>query len=96
MLAEVVIQYVGGMRSLLYLWFRKEKNSFSLLHGDDLSKGHSAMQLIQLSLVYLLVSVSTSAHHEQRSFSPTCYLDTRGEVICDQCPPGYTGTRCDR
>ncbi|XP_055492345.1 laminin subunit alpha-2 [Leucoraja erinacea] len=30
------------------------------------------------------------------NFSPTCYLDTRGEVICDQCPPGYTGTRCDR
>ncbi|XP_065124896.1 laminin subunit alpha-2 isoform X2 [Paramisgurnus dabryanus] len=30
------------------------------------------------------------------NFSPTCHLDGRGEVICDRCPPGYTGTRCDR
>ncbi|XP_051880562.1 laminin subunit alpha-2 [Pristis pectinata] len=30
------------------------------------------------------------------NFSPTCHLDTRGEIICDQCLPGYTGPRCDR
>uniref|UniRef100_A0A673MXM5 Laminin subunit alpha-2-like n=1 Tax=Sinocyclocheilus rhinocerous TaxID=307959 RepID=A0A673MXM5_9TELE len=30
------------------------------------------------------------------NFSPTCHADARGEVICDRCPPGYTGTRCDR
>ncbi|XP_058880004.1 laminin subunit alpha-2 isoform X3 [Acipenser ruthenus] len=30
------------------------------------------------------------------NFSPTCYLDTTGELICDRCPPGYTGSRCDR
>ncbi|XP_072107642.1 laminin subunit alpha-2 isoform X2 [Mobula birostris] len=30
------------------------------------------------------------------NFSPTCHLDSRGEIICDQCLPGYTGPRCDR
>ncbi|XP_066555448.1 laminin subunit alpha-2 [Amia ocellicauda] len=30
------------------------------------------------------------------NFSPTCFLDKKGELICDQCQPGYTGTRCDR
>uniref|UniRef100_A0A671SZR7 Basement membrane-specific heparan sulfate proteoglycan core protein n=1 Tax=Sinocyclocheilus anshuiensis TaxID=1608454 RepID=A0A671SZR7_9TELE len=30
------------------------------------------------------------------NFSPTCHVDARDEVICDRCPPGYTGTRCDR
>ncbi|KAI1897462.1 hypothetical protein AGOR_G00083530 [Albula goreensis] len=30
------------------------------------------------------------------NFSPTCYLDPRGELICDRCQPGYTGPRCDR
>ncbi|XP_073788195.1 laminin subunit alpha-2 isoform X3 [Danio rerio] len=30
------------------------------------------------------------------NFSPTCRVDGRGEVICDRCPPGYTGSRCDR
>ncbi|XP_059501383.1 laminin subunit alpha-2 isoform X3 [Stegostoma tigrinum] len=30
------------------------------------------------------------------NFSPTCRLDSRGEIICDQCAPGYAGSRCDR
>uniref|UniRef100_A0A671KB68 Laminin subunit alpha-2-like n=1 Tax=Sinocyclocheilus anshuiensis TaxID=1608454 RepID=A0A671KB68_9TELE len=30
------------------------------------------------------------------NFSPTCHIDARGEVICDRCQPGYTGSRCDR
>ncbi|XP_069052056.1 laminin subunit alpha-2 isoform X1 [Lepisosteus oculatus] len=30
------------------------------------------------------------------NFSPTCFLDTKGELICDQCQTGYTGPRCDR
>ncbi|KAJ8270754.1 hypothetical protein GJAV_G00118850 [Gymnothorax javanicus] len=30
------------------------------------------------------------------NFSPTCFQDPRGELICDRCPPGYTGPRCDR
>nr|XP_014348008.1 PREDICTED: laminin subunit alpha-2 isoform X3 [Latimeria chalumnae] len=30
------------------------------------------------------------------NFSPTCHLDQKGELICDQCFPGYTGIRCDR
>ncbi|XP_067840661.1 laminin subunit alpha-2 isoform X3 [Heptranchias perlo] len=30
------------------------------------------------------------------NFSPTCHLDSRGEIICDRCPPGYAGPRCDR
>ncbi|XP_060707122.1 laminin subunit alpha-2 isoform X4 [Hemiscyllium ocellatum] len=30
------------------------------------------------------------------NFSPTCHLDSRGETICDQCAPGYAGSRCDR
>lgn len=30
------------------------------------------------------------------SFSPTCHLSNGGELLCDQCQPGYTGPRCDR
>ncbi|XP_010769192.1 laminin subunit alpha-2-like [Notothenia coriiceps] len=30
------------------------------------------------------------------SFSPTCQLGREGELLCDQCQPGYTGPRCDR
>ncbi|XP_071323558.1 laminin subunit alpha-2 isoform X3 [Trachinotus anak] len=30
------------------------------------------------------------------NFSPTCHLGEEGELLCDQCPPGYTGPRCDR
>ncbi|KAG7508024.1 laminin subunit alpha-2 isoform X5 [Solea senegalensis] len=30
------------------------------------------------------------------SFSPTCHLGEEGELLCDQCQPGYTGPRCDR
>ncbi|XP_028252901.1 laminin subunit alpha-2 isoform X2 [Parambassis ranga] len=30
------------------------------------------------------------------NFSPTCHLGEEGEVLCDQCQPGYTGPRCDR
>ncbi|XP_078068970.1 laminin subunit alpha-2 isoform X6 [Mustelus asterias] len=30
------------------------------------------------------------------NFSPTCHLDSRGEIICDRCLPGYAGSRCDR
>uniref|UniRef100_A0A6Q2XIM3 Basement membrane-specific heparan sulfate proteoglycan core protein n=1 Tax=Esox lucius TaxID=8010 RepID=A0A6Q2XIM3_ESOLU len=30
------------------------------------------------------------------NFSPTCHEDLSGELLCDQCPPGYTGPRCDR
>ncbi|XP_056260714.1 laminin subunit alpha-2 isoform X6 [Seriola aureovittata] len=30
------------------------------------------------------------------NFSPTCHLGEEGELLCDQCPPGYTGPRCNR
>ncbi|XP_062987367.1 laminin subunit alpha-1 [Elgaria multicarinata webbii] len=30
------------------------------------------------------------------NFSPTCHLDNEGEVICDKCPPGYAGAKCER
>ncbi|KAF7660100.1 hypothetical protein LDENG_00288180 [Lucifuga dentata] len=30
------------------------------------------------------------------SFSPTCHQGDGGELLCDQCQPGYTGPRCDR
>uniref|UniRef100_A0A669ES97 Laminin subunit alpha-2 n=1 Tax=Oreochromis niloticus TaxID=8128 RepID=A0A669ES97_ORENI len=30
------------------------------------------------------------------NFSPTCHLSQDGELLCDQCRPGYTGPRCDR
>ncbi|XP_036960000.1 basement membrane-specific heparan sulfate proteoglycan core protein isoform X8 [Acanthopagrus latus] len=29
-------------------------------------------------------------------FSPTCYLESDGQPTCDNCPPGYTGRRCER
>lgn len=29
-------------------------------------------------------------------FSETCYLDTDGQPTCDNCPPGYSGRRCER
>ena len=31
-----------------------------------------------------------------KSFSPTCHLGEEGQLLCDQCQPGYTGPRCDR
>uniref|UniRef100_A0ABM5GDG7 Laminin subunit alpha-1 isoform X1 n=1 Tax=Pogona vitticeps TaxID=103695 RepID=A0ABM5GDG7_9SAUR len=30
------------------------------------------------------------------NFSPTCHLENDGEVVCDKCPPGYAGTKCER
>ncbi|KAK5616507.1 hypothetical protein CRENBAI_009395 [Crenichthys baileyi] len=30
------------------------------------------------------------------NFSPTCHLAEGGELLCDRCQPGYTGSRCDR
>ncbi|XP_076577630.1 laminin subunit alpha-1 [Chaetodon auriga] len=30
------------------------------------------------------------------SFSPTCMLEASGQVLCDQCQEGYTGTNCER
>ncbi|XP_072324438.1 laminin subunit alpha-1 [Scyliorhinus torazame] len=30
------------------------------------------------------------------NFSPTCYINKTGDIICDQCQPGYAGTRCHR
>ncbi|XP_061568927.1 laminin subunit alpha-1 [Cololabis saira] len=30
------------------------------------------------------------------SFSPTCVLEASGQVLCDQCQQGYTGSNCDR
>ncbi|KAM9308338.1 laminin subunit alpha-1 [Gastrophryne carolinensis] len=30
------------------------------------------------------------------NFSPTCSLSNDEYVICDQCAPGYTGTRCEK
>lgn len=33
---------------------------------------------------------------QQQSFSPTCHLDQTHGLVCDACPPGYTGLRCER
>ncbi|XP_066461637.1 laminin subunit alpha-2 isoform X6 [Eleutherodactylus coqui] len=30
------------------------------------------------------------------NFSPTCHLDPSHGLVCDACPPGYTGLRCER
>ncbi|KAG8582668.1 hypothetical protein GDO81_008157 [Engystomops pustulosus] len=30
------------------------------------------------------------------NFSPTCHLDPSRGLVCDACPPGYTGPRCER
>ncbi|XP_055362117.1 laminin subunit alpha-2 isoform X3 [Betta splendens] len=30
------------------------------------------------------------------SFSPTCHLSEGGELLCNQCRPGYAGPRCNR
>lgn len=30
------------------------------------------------------------------SFSPTCHLGKGGDVICDKCRPGHTGSQCER
>uniref|UniRef100_A0A8C4R2A7 Uncharacterized protein n=1 Tax=Eptatretus burgeri TaxID=7764 RepID=A0A8C4R2A7_EPTBU len=30
------------------------------------------------------------------NFSPTCHLDSSGDVVCDQCHLGYAGNRCER
>ncbi|XP_047244517.1 laminin subunit alpha-2 isoform X9 [Girardinichthys multiradiatus] len=30
------------------------------------------------------------------NFSPTCHLAEGGELLCDRCQPGNTGSRCDR
>ncbi|XP_055022543.1 laminin subunit alpha-1 [Boleophthalmus pectinirostris] len=30
------------------------------------------------------------------SFSPTCLLQSNGQVTCDQCQEGYTGNNCER
>ncbi|KAJ8010618.1 hypothetical protein DPEC_G00076940 [Dallia pectoralis] len=30
------------------------------------------------------------------NFSPTCQLEVSGQVTCDQCQLGYTGTNCER
>ncbi|XP_023679312.1 laminin subunit alpha-1-like isoform X3 [Paramormyrops kingsleyae] len=29
-------------------------------------------------------------------FSPTCHLDDEGQMMCDQCQLGHTGSRCER
>ncbi|XP_056099529.1 laminin subunit alpha-1 [Rhinichthys klamathensis goyatoka] len=33
---------------------------------------------------------------ESNNFSPTCALQRPGEVVCDQCPLGYAGHKCER
>ncbi|KAG1934305.1 laminin subunit alpha-1 [Pimephales promelas] len=33
---------------------------------------------------------------ESNNFSPTCVLQRPGEVVCDQCPLGYAGHKCER
>ncbi|KGL79776.1 Laminin subunit alpha-1, partial [Tinamus guttatus] len=30
------------------------------------------------------------------NFSPTCLLSEGGEIVCDKCLPGYTGSQCER
>lgn len=35
-------------------------------------------------------------HLPSNNFSPTCHIGEEGVVLCDQCPPGYSGPRCDR
>ncbi|XP_068087628.1 laminin subunit alpha-2 isoform X4 [Hyperolius riggenbachi] len=33
---------------------------------------------------------------DSNNFSPTCHLDPSRGLICDACPPGYAGPRCER
>ncbi|XP_073483348.1 laminin subunit alpha-2 isoform X3 [Aquarana catesbeiana] len=33
---------------------------------------------------------------DSNNFSPTCHLDQTHGLICDECPLGYTGPRCER
>ncbi|XP_063299217.1 laminin subunit alpha-2 isoform X3 [Pelobates fuscus] len=33
---------------------------------------------------------------KSNNFSPTCHLDRNRGLICDACPPGYAGQRCER
>ncbi|KAM4771006.1 laminin subunit alpha-2 [Rhinophrynus dorsalis] len=33
---------------------------------------------------------------ESNNFSPTCHLDRTRGLICDECPHGYAGQRCER
>lgn len=35
-------------------------------------------------------------HMPSNNFSPTCHLDRSLGLICDECPVGYTGPRCER
>ncbi|KAM3603056.1 uncharacterized protein V6R79_015876 [Siganus canaliculatus] len=35
-------------------------------------------------------------HLPSNNFSPTCHQGNEGQMLCDQCQPGYTGPRCDR
>ncbi|KAL6095758.1 lama2 [Pungitius sinensis] len=35
-------------------------------------------------------------HLPSNNFSPTCHVGAEGELLCDQCQPGYAGPRCDR
>ncbi|RXM36346.1 Laminin subunit alpha-2 [Acipenser ruthenus] len=60
----------------------------------DFAGEQGTMELIYFTLFLFLAPIF--AQNQRRSFSPTCYLDTTGELICDRCPPGYTGSRCDR
>ncbi|MGH0147204.1 UNVERIFIED_CONTAM: hypothetical protein FKN15_055746 [Acipenser sinensis] len=63
-------------------------------HSNVLHPEQGTMELIYFTLFLFLAPIF--AQNQRRSFSPTCYLDTTGELICDRCPPGYTGPRCDR
>ncbi|KAM4693155.1 laminin subunit alpha-2 isoform 1-T1 [Discoglossus pictus] len=33
---------------------------------------------------------------KSNNFSPTCHLDRNRGLVCDACPPGYAGQRCER
>lgn len=66
----------------------------AVLQINDLWSGQRAMLLTTFSLCFFLVPLLTQ--HQQRSFSPTCHFDRSHGLMCDACPAGYVGPRCER
>lgn len=64
------------------------------LQINDLWSRKRAMMLTIFSLCFLFVPLLTQ--YQQPSFSPTCHFDRSHGLICDECPAGYVGPRCER